>query len=425
MSEKSRNETMPLPFNPRSPEVQANPYPTYRYLQKHHPIYYRTDKKDWILTRYADIVEVLKHPNIGRKNPYLGRSEEFLARPPKPIETNNLQAKFWLWRQQSQKIVDAWIIQQDSPDHAKLRQIIQPFFTPLRLQPWRSQIQTKVNILLDRIQERGRMDIINDLAYPLTLGAIGEMLGIPEQAWHRHFKQWSKDISLLGDIDVSAIVQERGWLAIANLADYFKNLIAQYHNSSEMPDNLICNLMQAQAEGKLSEEEVVAHCILLWFGGHSTTQSLIGASILTLLHHPQQLQMLQTDSSLIAMTIAEVLRYSSPSQAVGRTALLDIQIGDRIISKGEIVRCILGAGNRDPAQFSNPDQFNIQRTPNPYLSFGQGIHNCIGKHLGKLVTEIAVGTVVQRFPNLSLATDSIEWEDSFLGRGLKSLPVVF
>lgn len=312
-SEQSQSKTGPLPFNPRDAKFQANPYPTYHYLQKYHPIYYRPDKKDWILTRYADIVEVLKHPNIGRQNPNIGNYKDFFARPPKPIETNNLQAKFLLWRQQSQRIVDSWIIQQDPPDHAKLRQIIQPFFTPLRLQPLRSHIQTKVNTLLDRIQEEGRMDIINDLAYPLTLGVIGEMLGIPEQAWHSNFKQWSKDISLLGDIDVSAIVQERGWLAIANLADYFKNLMTQYRNSSEMSDNLICSLMQAQAEGKLSEEEVVAHCILLWFGGHSTTQSLIGTSILTLLHHPQQLQMLQTDSSLITMTIAEVLRYSSPS----------------------------------------------------------------------------------------------------------------
>lgn len=159
--------------------------------------------------------------------------------------------------------------------------------------------------------------------------------------------------------------------------------------------------------------------------GHSSTRNLIGSSILTLLNHPDQLQLLQADPSKIEMTISEVLRYESPVQGISRTAMSDIKLSNQIIHQGEVVNCIIAAANRDPAQFPNPDKFDIRRQPNPYLSFGRGIHNCIGKHLAKLVAEIAVGTLVRRLPGLSLATASLEWEDSFLGRGLKSLPVLF
>jgi len=142
---------------------------------------------------------------------------------------------------------------------------------------------------------------------------------------------------------------------------------------------------------------------------------------LTLLNHPQQLQLLQADPTLIEVTIAEVLRYNSPVQGVPRTALSDVQLSNQTIRKGEIVYCLIAAGNRDPAQFPEPDKFDIKRQPNPHLSFGKGIHVCVGRHLAKL----AVGTLVRRFPELSLATNSLEWEDSFLGHGLKSLPVTF
>lgn len=417
MNEKISNKIVPLPFNPRSREFRANPYPTYRYLQKRHPIYYRPDKKDWILTRYADIAEALKHPNIGH-------SDDFLSTPQKLTQTNNIQERFLLWRQESIQIMKLWVIQRNPPDHTRLRQALRTLFTPLHLQTLRSQIQEKAYDLINASQELGQMDVICDFAYPLIMHTICQILGILPQEQHPQFSQWSRDIFLLIDLDVSPVDNERGLLTLAGLAEYFRTLIAQYRCSPEISNNLIGQLIKAQTEGQLSEKEVIANCILMW-GGHSTTKHLIGNCIFTLLNHPQQLQMLQANLSLIGMTIAEVLRYESSIQATSRTAFADIQLSNQIIQKGQIVHCIIGAANRDPAQFPDPDQFNIQRTPNPYLSFGRGIHNCIGKHLGKLVAEIAVGTLVERFPNLSLATDSIEWEDSFLGRGLKSLPVVF
>jgi cytochrome P450 len=413
MSQK--NETMPLPFNPRSPEFRANPYPTYHYLRTHHPLYYRPERKDWVLTRYADIFEVLNNRHFGRSEQ--GQVETVAANP-EPIN------RFLSLRQESQRLMKLWLVLRNPPAHTRIRRLLRKPFTQARIQTLRAHIQAKVDALIERVKQQGKMDIIDDLAYPLTLGINCErLLGIPERAWHPRFKQWSENLSLVADLDITPIANERGLLAIAGLAEYFRNWIAQCR--IEPQDNLISTLIRAETEGQLSEEELVSNCIMMFAVGHSSTANLIGISILSLLKHPEQLHLLQADPALIEMTISEVLRYDSPVQGISRTALSDIQLSNQTIHQGEIVNCLIAAANRDPAQFPDPDKFDIKRQPNPYLSFGQGLHICIGRHLGKLVAEIAVGTLVRRFPGLSLATDALEWEDCFLGHGLKSLPVVF
>ncbi|MBC6418412.1 MAG: cytochrome P450 [Prochloron sp. SP5CPC1] len=417
------NEKMPLPFNPRSPEFRANPYPTYDYLRSHHPIYYRPERKDWVLTRYADIVEVLKNPSFGRSE---GGLANLMTAKQEQIH------KFLSLRQESQRLMKLWLVLLNPPNHTRIRHLLRTPFTQSRIQALRCQghasrphIQAKVDDLIERFKDRGKMNIIHDLAYPLTLGVNCEILGIPEAEWHPRFRQWSENLSVVADLDVTPIDNERGLLAIAGLAEYFRSWIAKCRSGSEAQDNLINALIKAADEGKLSEEELLGNCIMMFAVGHSSTGNLIGSSILTLLNHPDQLQLLQADPSKIEMTISEVLRYESPVQGISRTAMSDIELSNQTIHRGEVVNCIIAAANRDPAQFPDPDKFDIRRQPNPYLSFGRGIHNCIGKHLAKLVAEIAVGTLVRRLPGLSLATASLEWEDSFLGRGLKSLPVAF
>ncbi len=416
MIKSANNQTAPLQFNPRDPGFRINPYPTYDYLRTHHPIYYRPDKKDWLLTRYADIVEVLKNPSFGRAEQQPIRLMNAFQEP-----KNHL---LYL-RKQSQNLIGLFLVLQNPPDHTRIRHFLHNAFTRARIQTLRSQIQRRVDDIIDRFQNRGKMDIINDLAYPLTLASNCEILGIPPQEWHPRFKQWSDNLSLILDLDVTSIAYERGLLAIAGFAEYFRNLITKWNSDSVPEDTLITTLIQAQAEGKLSEEELIANCILILFAGHSTTKSLIGTSILTLLSHPEQLKLLQADSSLIEMTISEVLRYDSTAQTVARTVLSDVQLSNQTIHQGEVVNCIIAAANRDPAVFSEPNKFDITRKPNPYISFGLGIHNCIGKHLAKLVAEITIGTLVRRLPELSLASSSLEWEETFVVRGLKSLPVVF
>jgi cytochrome P450 len=289
----------------------------------------------------------------------------------------------------------------------------------------RSQIQAKADRLITGFEGLDRIDIIRDLAYPLAMHAICQTLGILPEEQHPGFPQWSRDLSSIIDLDVSPLDNERGLLAIASFAEYFRSWIAKHRSHPKSQENLMSKLIQAQAEGQLSEEELLGNCILMFFAGHSTTKYLIGNSVLTLLNHPEQLCLLQADPNSIQMAIAEVLRYDNPVQFVSRTALSDLKISNKTIPRGQIVNCILAAANRDPAQFPEPDKFDIRRQPNFYLSFGRGIHICLGKHLAKLVAEIAVITLVQRFSRLSLATESLEWEETFLVRGLKSLPVVF
>ncbi|MEA5556730.1 cytochrome P450 [Nodularia spumigena] len=416
MQIQSDSVAIPLPFNPRSPEFRANPYPTYDYLRSHHPIYYRPERNDWLLTRYADISEVLKNPNFGRAKQ--GLSSVQTANQP-PIN------HFLRMRQESQRLMQLWLLLQNPAAHTRIRSLLRSAFTQSHIQVLRSHIQTTVDNLIDRVQDLGKMDIIHDLAYPLTLGLNCKILGIPPQEWHPQFKQWSVSLSLSLDLDLTPIANEQGLLAIAGLAKYFGSLIAESRICSQSQDNLISTLIQAEAEGQLSADELLANCIFIFAAGHTTTGHLIGNSILTLLNHPEQLHLLQADPSLIETTIAEVLRYESSVQSVPRTARFDIELSNQTIRQGEMVHCLIGAANRDPAHFPNPNQFDIRRKPNPYISFGQGIHMCIGMHLAKLVTEIAVNTLLSRLPGLSLATESLEWEEAFLSRGVKSLPVVF
>ncbi|ETX05040.1 cytochrome P450 [Candidatus Entotheonella palauensis] len=407
---------MSLSFNPRSSAFRANPYPTYHELRMHHPIYYRAERQDWVLTRYADIIDVLKHPSFGR-------SERGLE----SLQTANQEpaSRFLSMRQESQKLMTLWLVLRNPPVHTRLRHVLRKVFTQSRIQALQTYLQAEVDDLIERAQKQGKMDIIGDLAYPLTLGLNCKILGIPPQAWHPCFNQWSQDLSLVADMDVTPIANERGLLAIAGLAEYFKSWIAARHTPSQGQDSLIETLIQAESEGQLSEEERLATCIFMFAVGHASTANLLGTGMLTLLNHPEQLRLLQSDPSFIDMTIAEMLRYESPVQGISRTALADVELCHQTIHQGEIVHCLIAAANRDPAKFPNPDIFDIRRHPNPYLSFGQGIHTCIGRHLAALVARIAVGTLVRRLPKLALTTASLEWEEAFLGRGLKALPVVF
>ncbi len=406
----------PLRFDPRSPAFRANPYPTYHDLRTHHPIYYRPERQDWVLTRYADILNVLKNPKFGRSEQELQAVQTEACEPIYPLLA---------LRHESQKLMAQWLVLRNPPVHTRIRQVLRTAFTPVRLQALHTHLQTTVDRLIERVRDQGKMDIIDDLAFPLTLDLNCKILGIPPQARHPSFKQWSQDLSSVADLDVTPMAHERGLLVIAGLADYFNHWIATCRTRSQPPDNLIGMLIRAEAAGQLSEEELLATCTFMFTVGHSSTANLIGTSIMTLLNHPKQLHLLQADPSLIDMAIAESLRYESPVQGIARTARCHLKLAGQTIRQGEIVHCIIGAANRDPAIFPEPDTFDIRRQPNPYLSFGKGTHTCIGKQLAIQMAKMAVGKLVTNLPQLVLDTTFLEWEDAFLGRGLKSLPVVF
>ena len=251
------DQTVVLPFEPRSPVFRANPYPTYRYLQTHQPMYYRAAQNDWILTRYVDIVSLLQHPHIGH-------AEGGLPELPLPPPDASLLHRLWARWLDSQTLMNLWVILRNPPDHARLRQVIQPCFTAHRMQALRAEIQARVDDQIDRLQAQGRMDLVHDLAYPLTTHFICQIMGMEPPDQQLQFRQWAQELAGLVDLDVSPLARERGLRAIASLATYFRGRMALSRSVCQDPDPLIHRLMAAQAE-------CLANCILMFFAGHATT----------------------------------------------------------------------------------------------------------------------------------------------------------
>lgn len=418
MKKVMQRQTMDFQFNPRSFDFRQNPYPTYDYLRTHFPIYYRAQQNDWILTRYIEIEEVLKSPHFCR-SASLSESSSTV------IQKNSLINKLLLKRMESEELIGLWMLMRKPPAHNRIRQVFQSHFGPQQIRRLKTSAQIQTAHLIEVAFAKGSLDVIHDLATPLSLDLSCQTLGILKQHQHPQLPQWIDDLSTMLDLDASRGSKERGLLAISNLANYFKECTTTRYEKTQGQDSLIASLVKAQADNRLSQEEVIANCILLLIAGSATTKHLLSNSILVLLKHPTQLKLLQTTPSLMPAAIAEVLRYECPVQSVSRTASSNTQLANQTIYKGQPVHCIIAAANRDPAKFSNPNEFSITRSHNPHLSFGRGIHTCIGLHLAQSVAEATVSKLIQQIPNLSLATKEIDWENTYITRGLKSLPVTF
>jgi cytochrome P450 len=318
------------------------------------------------------------------------------------------------------------MLDRDPPDHTRLRGLVSKAFTPRVVERLRPHIQQIVDGLLDRVESAGSMDLIESFAYPLPVIVICQMLGVPVEDRER-FKQWGLDIargldSILLPPDSEVLL--RSAASRRALSDYFRELIAKRRASSR--EDLLSALIAAEEAGdKLSEEELLATCILLLVAGHETTVNLIGNGTLALLRHPDQLQRLREHPELISSAVEELLRYDGPVQRTARIPSEDVTIGGQTIAKGEMVMPFIGAADRDPAQFPDPDRLDIARADNRHIAFGWGIHFCLGAPLARVEGQLAILTLVQRLPKLALATDTPEYRQSLTLRGLTALPVTF
>jgi cytochrome P450 len=314
----------------------------------------------------------------------------------------------------------------DPPDHTRLRALVNKAFTPRVIEGMRTRIQTIVDGLLDKVQGARSMDVIDDLAYPLPVTVICEMLGVPIGDQDA-IRGWSSDIArsldaigLQADPDIVA----RGAKARRHLADYFIRLLPERRKHPQA--DLLSLLIAVEEQGdKLNEGELLAMCLLLFIAGHETTVNLIGNGALALLEHPDQMAKLQDDPALITSAIEELLRYDSPVQRTARITNADVEIGGRKIPSGSMVVATIGAANRDPSHFPDPDRLDIARSDNRHVSFGFGIHFCIGAPLARVEGQIALGTLLRRMPELTLQTATPDWRESSTLRGLKTLPVTF
>jgi len=392
-------------FNPMDPAFLADPYPTYRRLRTEDPVHH-SPLDFWVLTRYEDVVAVLRDPRF-IKEPLAG----FVA------------ARFGVAVPPG---VGVSMLDRDPPDHTRLRSLVSKAFTPRVVEGLRPRIQEIVDSLITRAEAAGSMDLIEEFAYPLPVNVICEMLGVPVED-HERFKGWSLDIARGLDsilLPPESEVPRRSGAARHAMGDYFRGLVAE-RRASPRGDLLSALIAAEEAGDKLSEDELLATCILLLIAGHETTVNLIGNGTLALLRNPGELRRLRETPGLIGSAVEELLRYDGPVQRTARIPSTDITIGGRTIGKGEMVMPFIGAADRDPAQFPDPDRLDLARTDNRHIAFGWGIHFCLGAPLARVEGQIAIDTLVRRFPKLELVTDEPEYRQSLTLRGLKTLPVRF
>jgi len=394
-----------LIFNPWVPEIHANPYPVYRRLQQEDPVH-KPFPGVWILSRHRDVAALLRHPDVSSDRRNSPVYEEFVkALPVEPDEGALTPSMLFL----------------DPPDHDRLRRLANKAFTPRAVERLVPRIHQVVTELLDRAEERGEFDVIADLAYPLPVTVISEMLGIPEEDRER-LRAWSLDLIYTLDPMLSVEALARAQRAGAEFRSYLRELIAGRRR--HLGDDLLSGLIQAEDQGQqLTPQELVATCVLLLVAGHETTSSFIGNGMLALLRHPDQYARLHDDPALMRSAGEELLRFDSPVQLTGRLVLRDAQIAGQRVQAGQDVVALVGAANRDPEVFAEPDRLDLGRTDNGHLAFDGGIHFWLGAPLARVEGGTAIASVVRRFPALGLATDEPVWRDTITLRALSSLPV--
>jgi cytochrome P450 len=407
MNEQVQTATSAPLFNPLAPEFIRDPYPVYARLRTNDPMHL-TQFGTFLASRHAEASLVMRDKRFGKD--FIDRSIRRYG--PKIMEEPVFRS------------MSHWMLQQDPPDHTRLRGLVVKAFTARRVEDMRPRIQTIVDQTLDRIAPQGHMDLIEDFAFRLPVTIICDMLGIPED--HREvFYASSRDGGrLLDPVPLTPEEIKKGNAGNAMAQMYFQQLFELRRKNPG--DDLTTQLVQAEEDGsKLSNEELTANIILLFGAGHETTVNLIGNGLLALHRNPDQLALLKANPSLITNAIEEFLRYDSSVQLTGRVALEDIDdLGGKKIPKGESVLCLLGSANRDPAVYPDrPDRLDITRPNVKPLSFGGGIHFCLGAQLARIEAEIAISTLLRRLPDLRLDdADNPEWRPTFVLRGLKRLP---
>ena len=400
-------------FNPFDPEFRTNPYPVYQRLRTEAPVH-QGQFGGWVLSRFAECEAVLgDHRRFSSDGRNSEAYHEFVAqRGGLTPEEQALEAsRPFLFR--------------DPPDHTRLRGLVSKAFTPRRVEALRPRIQQIVDELIDTVGGGGSMDVIEDLAYPLPVTVICEMLGVPVED-HGRFKEWSRELarSLDPEFVLPQEVIERRNQAVLSFREYFGSLIERRREAPR--DDLISALIAVEEQGEvLTHQELLSTLTLLLVAGHETTVSLIGNGVLALLRHPDQMEMLRDNPSLARSAVEEVLRYDPPVQFDGRTAVEDVEIDGVTVRKGQEVVLLLGSANRDPAQFPDPDRLDITRADNRHLAFGYGIHFCLGAPLARVEGQIALGTLARRLRGLELLTDRPEYKENIVLRGLRALPVGF
>jgi pimeloyl-[acyl-carrier protein] synthase len=389
------------------PELLADPYPLYRQLRDEDPVHWDPFLHAWVVTRYADVVTVLQK-FLAERMPGPGEFAALGLNEISPIAA----------------VVVKQMIFMDPPAHTRLRSLCAAAFTPARVQRLRDHIQEITDQLLDATLPEGRMDLIGDFANLLPATVTAEMMGVPVED-RDLLKRWSLDFSgVLGNFQHNPEHTVAMRKTVDEMAAYYREQMREQLRHPR--EGVLEALMKAEIDGdRLSEEEIIANSIITMTGGQETTTNLIGNGLLSLLKHPDQLQILREDPSLIPEAVEELLRFESPIQHTGRLAPYDIELGGKTIRKRQAVLAVIGAANHDPARFPDPETLDVRRRDNRHLAFGWAAHFCFGAPLARVEGQIALATILRRTSDLALETRYPQWRQNLAFRGLEALPISF
>lgn len=395
-------------FNPMRAELRVDPYPYYRRLRERDPVHRSYGASGWVLTRYDDIVAILGDRNFSSDERNWRRYRREAARLvraglPEPYSAGLTS-----------------MLRMDPPDHTRLRTLVSKAFTPRAVERLRPRIDAVVVELLDGLDGRAEIELMRDVASPLPVVIIGEMLGVAV-ADRERFRHWSNEaVRLLGD--GSREDRRRAWRALVAMREWLGAQIAERRQAPR--DDLLSALVAAEEAGdRLDERELFGTCLLLLVAGNETTTGLVGNAVIALLRHPEQLDRLRKDPGRMPAAIEELVRYDSPVQLTSRMVQEERQLDGCRMRRGEQIVCILGAGNRDPARFDDPDRLDLDRADVRPLSFGYGLHYCLGAQLARLEAQAVLTGVLARYPDLRFAGAPITWGENTVLRGPRALPL--
>jgi cytochrome P450 len=396
-----------------SDDILQDPYPTYARLHEEGPLHYIDVGGKWAVWAvfsHAECSAIAKDQRLSAK-----RAKQMLLSLPL-----SRQAEFG----QLAHYLSLWLIFMDPPEHTRLRKLLNKGFSPAAVEGLRPQAEAIVQRMLDRLRGSSEVDLMSEFANPMPVRIISELLGVPE-ALHGTFVNASRAIAVFRGNPNRTVEEARAAQdALIELTEFFRKTVAERRRNKG--DDLISLLIDIEEGGEvLTEEELYAQCVSLLFAGHETTRNLIGNGIYTLLRNPDQLEELRKEPEMIRSAVEELLRFESPVQFTARVLKEDIDFCGQRIPKGWTILCMLGAANRDPKQFGQPNQLDLGRLNNQHLAFSAGIHFCIGAQLARLEGQIAIQKLVQTFPNMKLAAARPQWASTFGFRGLTTLPVTF
>lgn len=396
-------------YNPTDPSIRRNPFPLYEALQERDPVHWSPSIRSWIVTRYDDVRQVALSPTMSsdRLRPFY----EALRDERREILSGVM------------RYLNEWLVFKAPPEHTRLRKMMNSVFSLQMIHSLESQIRRTVDDLLDSVDKGREFDFMKDIAVLLPAYVILDMMSLPRSDFIT-IKEWSDDLRLfIGSSRDDDDKYRKARSGADKMSAYFREVISQ--RRANPGDDVISKMMQAHDDqGHLGEDELVAMCMLVLFGGHETTTNLLGSAVVALLEHPNQQQLLRENPQLIESAVEEFLRYDGPSNSIARVVAVDHELHGKTLKAGDRVFAMINAANRDIRRFARPHDLDITRSPNRHLTFGQGLHFCLGAPLARLEAKTCINALLERFPSMQQGQGDVEWLDALVMRGPSNLPLI-